>query len=387
VLASALQELRRLLGGEDDAASETPTPQPQAVADPRLVAIDKLRGIARWLILAFAAIGAALAGTAPLSNVGKLAIGDWRLWVAAVAAAAGLGGIAFAMWSTANVLAPVSLGLTDLVVLPAVQRIFNEHFELLDGHGTDLATFKTRYDAARERYLNAVSRARDVLPADADAAAELEAARDDFYEYAPIVKRITNEGLLATVRARFRKAQRLMFFGAFVAALAIVAFAWAANPPKAAPSKHQRVLALQPIEPSPYGSGVAIGPQGATQALKSNGVSAATATAFIQAFSGRLVIQTVRPGFRFVRYSPTKSSQGRFLTLARFANPQGAIRGLHLPWANSAVCRETVVVRRPTLVLVGGIAGGRPGLKQFLILDPHAFSFGKGGSYSRVACR
>jgi hypothetical protein len=384
VLASVLPSIRRLLSSEGDAESDPPTaPQPR---DPRFVAIDKVRDNARWLILAFAAIGAALAGTAPLSNIGKLAIGDWRLWVAAGAAALGLGGIALAIWATANVLAPVSSGLTDFIDLPVIRRIFNEHFELLDGHGTNLREFKSEYDDARARYLNAVKRVRQ-RPSDAGAAAHLEAAKDDFYEFTPIVSRISTEGLLATVRARFQSAQPRMFLGAFVAALAIVAFAWAANPPKASPTKPQRVPSpLQAIEPSTYGSGVSIGPRDATRALEKGGVGAATAAAFIQSFSGPLVVETVRPGSRFMRYGPRKTSDGRFLTLANFADPQRAIRGLHLPWSNSAVCRQVVAVRRPTLVLVGGIAGGRPGLRQFLILDPHAFSFGKGTAYSHVAC-
>jgi hypothetical protein len=110
-------------------------PQP---SDERLVAIDKIRDTTRWLILAFAAIGVAVAGTAPLSNIGKLGIHDWRLSVAAAAATAAFVAIAAAIWVATKVWAPAATNLGELVADAELRTIFTDSFELLKGHGTNL---------------------------------------------------------------------------------------------------------------------------------------------------------------------------------------------------------------------------------------------------------
>jgi hypothetical protein len=356
--------------------------------DPRLQGIDKIRDTARWLILAFAAIGAALAGSAPLSNLGKLAISDWRLWLAAGAAGAGLIAIAAAIWVTANVLAPVTQQLPNLVADPALATLFANNFELLRGHGHNLAEFQTEYNATRNAYLAAAAAHRD-HPADAAVAATEQQARAALQALAPIVDRIISEGLRLTVEQRFRDARPAMFGCAIAAGIAIVAFAWAANPATPTPTQAAAEPAHTPPELSAAteGPGVAISTTDATRLLRQNGTSASTARTWIASFKGQIQARTISKGATYRRYSATPTGSGNFLTPARFPNPQQAELALHLPYQNNASCLQRVRAKQRTLILEGAINAGQPGIKQILILRKDTFTFPRGKSYANSICK
>lgn len=354
--------------------------------DPRLEGINKLRDTARWLIAAFAAIAAVLVGTAPLLNLGKLDSGDWRLWVAGAAAAVGLAAIAAMIQVTANVLTPVSKGLKELVHKPAMRKIFSENFELLGGHGMSLEEFKAEYDRARFAYVEAVEHHRD-NPGDPAATAEEERTQDAFYELAPVVARIMNEGLLTTFYEKFRVARRAVIGGSFVAGIAIVVFAWAANP--ASPTTTTTTAAKAApvsLDVSKTGPGVTISGADAARLLRAHGLTAADAQSYVESFYGPIAAETVGQGRLFLRYAATAGRSGRFITTTRFHTPGIARLALHLPWTNTAACLQRVRVKRRTLVLVGAVAFGKPGVQQFVVLDPKAFSFSHGLPVARGAC-
>lgn len=358
-------------------------PQNPEPLDARLAAIDKIRGTARWLIVVFAAIGAALAGTAPLSNVGKLGQGDWRLWVAVAAATIALAAIAATVWWTTNILLPTSRGLADLVKDKKLRAIFTAYPELLDGYGKNLEEFKRQYDQARDAYLDAVVADRKA----STAATQAEVARTDAERrtFTPVVERVLNEGLLTGVRRQFSSARAVMFGGALVAGAAIVIFTWAANPPSP-PTPPKVVPATLGVAPA--GSGVGVSGATARRLLLAHGVAPLEANRDVASFAGQISVQTEPKGGVLLRYeSRAKKQKGRLLTIASLAGPRLARYALHLPWGNTAWCLQRVRATKRTLVLVGQIADGKPGVLQYLALDPGAFAFGPGKAYSSAPCR
>jgi hypothetical protein len=362
--------------------AEKPPPTSEAYA-----AIDKLRDSARWLILAFAAIGVALAGSAPLSNIGKLKIDDWRLWIAAGAAVAGLGAIAAAIWAAVSVAEPITRDLATLGHDRELAALYAANWELLRGHGRSLAEFNEEYGDARQSYLEALQRlGKQRTNKNVHDEAE---AKQRLFDLTPIVERISEEGLLIAARRKYRRALRSMFAGALVAGFAIVAFTWAANPPEAKPAKEEATASPASIERAgvaTHGTGVTISRKNAVALLKATSADASLPDDLVDSFSGPIEIETVRAGARFHRFSAVALGTGRFLTNAQFTRAASARLALHLPWSNSARCRQVVVAKRRTLVLRGEIGQGKPKIRQILVLLPRAFSYGRGKGYGDSRC-
>jgi hypothetical protein len=86
------------------------------------------------------------------------------------------------------------------------------------------------------------------------------------------------------------------------------------------------------------------------------------------------------------RYGAHATGAGRFLTATKFTSATETQAALHLPYTNTATCRAPVKVTKRTLVLDGYIAFGKPGVRQIVILDPSAFSFGHGSAYTAATC-
>ncbi len=73
-------------------------------ADQWSEAVDRYRDVAKWLVVAFGAVGAVIAGTAPLAGIGDIAPG--RLAYVIAGGAIALAGVAGVFASTASVLVP-----------------------------------------------------------------------------------------------------------------------------------------------------------------------------------------------------------------------------------------------------------------------------------------
>ncbi len=116
--------------------------------------------------------------------------------------------------------------------------------------------------------------------------------------------------------------------------------------------------------------------------LMKNGLSADRATDFIDSFDGPLTVRNTNPGETFFRYTDVANSKGSFLTKSPFATPAEASDGLYLgPYGNTASLRQTVTVAQSTQVIEGGVANGRPGIRQSLIVNRNDFQFGPGVGY------
>src|SRR3954454_17797218 len=93
------------MADDDDKPKEAPP-------SPAFAAIERARDLAKWLIVAFGAIGTTLVAGSQLADIGK--IDGWRLAAAFAGLVLGLVGIAIAIWYAARVLAPDDLSLNQL---------------------------------------------------------------------------------------------------------------------------------------------------------------------------------------------------------------------------------------------------------------------------------
>lgn len=173
--------------------------------------------------------------------------------------------------------------------------------------------------------------------------------------------------------------------GALVAGLSLAVFAWAANPPQ-----HHAVAASAPtqldIAGAAAGNGIEISNADAGRLLATHGIPGADVESYVLSFYGPIDAETLQPGMTFWRYSSYATGQGRFLTTSRFSSTTVAQLALHLSWTNRATCRAPVHVTKRTVVLVGSVAFGEPGVKQYVILEPDAFAFGHGSAYTATKC-
>lgn len=209
--------------------SAPPTHPP--TVSPRLAAIDRVRDTVKWIIAGFAAVGVALAGESVLSDVGDASGG--RLFIAMVAAAAGLGGVALAIWHTANVLLPARVVLSDLVndkSLREATKVIDANPVLFRGHAATTEAFVDLYDR-RSKALVEVRRAAEEHPSDNAKQDLFRQARIEIKDLAPVVERLTDEAIYERVRTSFAATRWIIFGAALVAGLALVTFAAAANPP------------------------------------------------------------------------------------------------------------------------------------------------------------
>jgi hypothetical protein len=178
---------------------------------------------------------------------------------------------------------------------------------------------------------------------------------------------------------------RALVPAALAAGLALALFAWAANPPQ-----HHAVAAPAPsqldIAGAASGNGIEISNADAGRLLATHGIPGADVESYVLSFYGPIDAETLQPGMTFWRYSSYATGQGRFLTTSRFSSNTVAQLALHLSWTNRATCRAPVHVTKRTVVLVGYVAFGEPGVKQYVILEPDAFAFGHGSAYTATKC-
>jgi len=173
---------------------------------------------------------------------------------------------------------------------------------------------------------------------------------------------------------------------AVVAGLALALFAWAANPQQQRAAASPAPRPLDAVAAADNG-GVQISNADAGRLLTTHGIPAGDVESYVLSFYGPIDAETLRPGQTFLRYSAAPTGQGRFLTTTHFKSSTVAQLALHLSWFNTATCLAPVRVTKRTLVLVGDVAFGEPGVKQYVILQPDAFSFGHGSAYSSAACK
>jgi hypothetical protein len=205
--------------------------------------VDTLRSAARWLIAAFAGVGALLVASLPISGIGQLSPGSWRLYAAGGSAAVALAAVAFMITQASAVLTHEWLTLaslgdeqTDIIMAkmkPAWrsgvlreldQRLQVSRHELFGYAAENWPQLHTRLRETDELLWRARPESRRAMRLGREAAVLRNAARDaaQYANYYYTLK------LFERMRIRVAVA-------GLVTAVCVGLFAYAANPPKHAP--------------------------------------------------------------------------------------------------------------------------------------------------------
>jgi RHS repeat-associated protein len=125
-----------------------------------------------------------------------------------------------------------------------------------------------------------------------------------------------------------------------------------------------------------------VSPARAEELLRKYGASPKQARNFVTSFEGPITARIVETGEKFGRFTGDAESKGHFLTKSAFASPAEAKQALGLQkFSNPATLHQEVAAGSRTVVLEGGIKGGRKGVRQSLIVDHSKFNFGKGEGF------
>lgn len=220
--------------------------------------IDQLRATAKWIIAAYAAVGAALAGGSQLSSLG--AIHGQRLILAAAGALFAFVGIAVAIGAVVKVLTPEQTDLSELTPSSSVGTRVSRDPSLLLGQAPSLEDLRSDYLKA----LTAFAEARQLSnsnPTDTDLKQDALNNQDRLKALSHAVQYLRTLMLYDKVRYAFTGTKRWLI-GAYIAvASGLLLFAYATNPPKPATgsnSKTEYITARQ----GPRGPRGRRGPQG-----------------------------------------------------------------------------------------------------------------------------
>jgi hypothetical protein len=195
--------------------------------DPILAGIDRLRDTAKWLIGAYAGVGAILVAGLQLTSLGKVE-DDTRVWLAIAGAAAALLAVTLGIGAIARVLAPVSVVDEEDLGANSDMQTLTESDELwLKGMAPDLQTLRTEYAQALTAYQAARAAAVPPSPEADEAKANARATMLALFD--PL-DRMRKQVLFNKVQNRFKNAKRLLLLSSLVVAAGVIAFAWAANP-------------------------------------------------------------------------------------------------------------------------------------------------------------
>ena len=171
-------------------------------------AIERYRDLAKYLVTIFAAIGGLLVAGTQLSSIGAL---TWeqncdRIVAGGVGFIIGIGSVVWIIWSVLSVLGPVEVTLDEIVENDDMSAAINERQELLGP-------------------FSSVAELRDVLLGDL-------LSGEQRVELKGVAESIVDHAGFDRVKALFEAARIKMLVGAVLGTIGIVAFAWAANPPK-----------------------------------------------------------------------------------------------------------------------------------------------------------
>ena len=192
--------------------------------DARLTqAVENLRSNAKWTLVAFGAIGTTLLAGSQLSSLGKFAYNEPRLWFALLCALVALGVAALAVRSTSAI---AYSGYVELNSLEQADIAYAERNPaLLEGFRT-VADLKAAYeDAIADRHEGFFA---------GHTADELQNA-ENWYRYIDtLVDKVLSYIRYNKIRQQSERSRTELTRASIAAAIALLGFAWAANPEKTA---------------------------------------------------------------------------------------------------------------------------------------------------------
>lgn len=208
-------------------AEEDTKPAASEQIDPNLAVVDRMRDLAKWLIVVFGGIGGVLIAGTELADIGN-AEGRDLLW-AVLGVALGIGGAGLALAFTVIVLLPTGISLRRLAddekSSDLGERVIEEP-EVLYGLGTTIGGFKAAVEDARK----ADDDARAAFEADEDdetlkkAAEKAHEARESANRF---VDQFINWALLITVKEKMIRAVVATFVGGVLVVIGIAVFSMA----------------------------------------------------------------------------------------------------------------------------------------------------------------
>jgi hypothetical protein len=182
--------------------------------------VNDLRSNAKWALVAFGAIGTTLLAGSQLSSIGRFTCNDPRLWLALVCAGAALLAAAAAVYVTLRV---ANAGYTEITDRTAADDQFVAHNPfLLEGFGT-VDNLLAWYDAAIDRRFGIMM--QDPIPA-----ADLDNIEGWLRYLDGVVDNVTSLIRYNRIKRQSDAAKTVLIAATLIAAIAILGFAWAANP-------------------------------------------------------------------------------------------------------------------------------------------------------------
>jgi hypothetical protein len=200
-----------------------------------------IRETAKWLSVAFAAIGAALIAGVQLSNLGGI---DSPLdqFVAVTGLLFGLCGVSWAIWLVTNILTPGHLTLASLADEPdlaAIRQFLHTDPGFLKEKARDVNELKEKYhDSLKkrnkvwEKYINDIRNKitlTEAQPEDEHLRREMKLEEAVFQDLDGLVNQVRTSASYELLRLRFQDSRKRIFGAAIVTLFGICLFAWATS--------------------------------------------------------------------------------------------------------------------------------------------------------------
>jgi hypothetical protein len=242
-------------GDEGSGSGSDPSAEPagSAHASSYASANASIREVAKWLIGALAAVAVVMLAGVQISSLGSIPTDNpWRLATAGLAALVAVVAVVRAIYMLTTVLMVQTSSVTDLregasPAAVALRRVIDGDPGFLEGRAS-VKELVDDYTASQRDAIESLDaqadaqRAADEAGANeaAEAKAQLEratkaAARADTRRtlLGDRVRSLVELDGYLKVRASFEKARNGLLWWSVLAAVAIIVFAWAANPPEA----------------------------------------------------------------------------------------------------------------------------------------------------------
>jgi hypothetical protein len=200
--------------------AESPNTQPDQYEASLTQAVEYLRGNVKWTLVAFGAIGTTLLAGSQLSNLGKFEPLNPRLWFAVACAVLALGAASYAVRSALKV---AYSGYTELYSLTQADIEYVQHnAALLEGYAT--------FNQLRLAYEQSIATRHAELTAPLKNEEALVSNEIWFGYLDRLIRKVLSYVRYNNIRQQAANSRLELTFASIVAAVALVGFAWAANP-------------------------------------------------------------------------------------------------------------------------------------------------------------
>jgi hypothetical protein len=193
-------------------------------------AANRIRDSAKWLLGAFAAVGAVLAAGLQLADLGRLAAdrSDHRLQWAVVGVGAAVLGIGIAIGAATSVITRSFVTLQWLAAKDRRHRRIDKDKVLLANHDSVPALYRNSSNALKAQLQAVQDWESDPKPEKEE---KLREKADVVHYYDLITRKVIEQASYRRLSRAYSRARAFMLLGAAVAAGGITLFAWAAHPP------------------------------------------------------------------------------------------------------------------------------------------------------------